>query len=188
MTRARLPCSLHFPDLSLRTKVSIIQHIFFSRSHEFTNRYVRDFIVETWERHRLWVTKYHCLPTSILQKNSACWIVHSDQVCGALSYYIKKKYHRRRSRRNVVQMHSAIREDRTSPVNPTWTGHRMVCNLWQGVYYSTGVVYINIVMSCGSSHMHAMQNTKQTWWCLSIAWVVHLKPLFQRVLVNLKHT
>ena len=37
MTRARLPCSLHFPDLSLRTKVSIIQHIFFSRSHEFTN-------------------------------------------------------------------------------------------------------------------------------------------------------
>ena len=38
MTRARLPCSLHFPDQSLRTKVSIIQHIFFSRSHEFTNR------------------------------------------------------------------------------------------------------------------------------------------------------
>ena len=38
MIRARLPCSLHFPDLSLRTKVSIIQHIFFSRSHEFTNR------------------------------------------------------------------------------------------------------------------------------------------------------
>ena len=38
MTRARLPCSLHFPDLFLRTKVSIIQHIFFSRNHEFTNR------------------------------------------------------------------------------------------------------------------------------------------------------
>ena len=38
MTRARLPCSLHFPDQSLRTKVSIIQHIFFSRSHEFANR------------------------------------------------------------------------------------------------------------------------------------------------------
>ena len=37
MTRARLPCSLHFPDQSLRTKVSIVQHIFFSRSHEFTN-------------------------------------------------------------------------------------------------------------------------------------------------------
>ena len=37
MTRARLPCSLHFPDQSLRTKVSIIQNIFFSRSHEFTN-------------------------------------------------------------------------------------------------------------------------------------------------------
>ena len=28
MTRARLPCSLHFPDQSLRTKVSIIQHSF----------------------------------------------------------------------------------------------------------------------------------------------------------------
>ena len=37
MTRARLTCSLHFPDLSLRTKVSTTQHIFFSRSHEFTN-------------------------------------------------------------------------------------------------------------------------------------------------------
>ena len=37
MTRARLPCSLHFPDQSLRTKVSIIQNIVFSRSHEFTN-------------------------------------------------------------------------------------------------------------------------------------------------------
>ena len=44
---------------------------------------------------------------------------------------------RRRSRHNVVQMHGTIREDRTSPVNPTWTGHRMVCNLWQGVYYSS---------------------------------------------------
>ena len=30
---------------------------------------------------------------------------------------------------NVVQMHGTIREDRTSPVNPTWTGHRLVCNL-----------------------------------------------------------
>ena len=39
MTRARLPYSLHFPDLSLRTKVSIIQHIFFSRSHEFTTTF-----------------------------------------------------------------------------------------------------------------------------------------------------
>ena len=38
MTRARLPCSLHFPDQSLRTKVSIIQNVFFSRSHEFTNK------------------------------------------------------------------------------------------------------------------------------------------------------
>ena len=26
-----------------------------------------DFIVETWERHRLWGIKYHCLLTSILQ-------------------------------------------------------------------------------------------------------------------------
>ena len=62
------------------------------------------------------------------QKNSACWIVHSNQVCGVLSFYIKR-YHRRRSRNNVVQMHGTIREDRTSPVNPTWTGHWMVCNL-----------------------------------------------------------
>ena len=68
------------------------------------------------------------------QKNSACWIVHSNQVCGV--FYIKR-YHRRRSRHNVVQMHGTIREDRTSLINPTWTGHRMVCNLWQGVYYSS---------------------------------------------------
>ena len=35
-------------------------------------------------------------------RNSACWIVHSNQVCGVLSFCIKKRYHRR-SRRNVVQ-------------------------------------------------------------------------------------
>ena len=52
------------------------------------------------------------------QKNSACWIVHSNQMCGVLLYYIKKGYHRR-SRRNVAQMRGAIREDRTSPVNST---------------------------------------------------------------------
>ena len=57
-----------------------------------------------------------------------CRIVHSNQVCGVLLYYIKKRYHRR-SRHNVAQMHGTIREDRISPVNPTWTGHRMVCNL-----------------------------------------------------------
>ena len=80
-----------------------------------------------------------CFPRIVCcysQKNSVCWIVHSNQVRGALPYYIKERYHRR-SRRSVVQMHGTIREDRTSPVNPTWTGHRMVCNLWQGVYYSS---------------------------------------------------
>ena len=70
------------------------------------------------------------------QNTSACWIVHSNQVCGVQSFHIKI-YHRSRSRHHVVQMHGTIREDRTSPVNPTWTGHRMVCNLWQGVYYSS---------------------------------------------------
>ena len=80
-----------------------------------------------------------CLPRLLCyysRKNSACWIVHSNQVCGVLQYYIKKRYHMR-SRRNVVQMHGTIREHRTSLVNPTWTGHRMVCNLWHGVYYSS---------------------------------------------------
>ena len=33
--------------------------------------YMRDFIVETWERHRLWGIMYYCLPTSILPLHSA---------------------------------------------------------------------------------------------------------------------
>ena len=70
------------------------------------------------------------------QNNSACWIVHLNKMCGVLSYYIKKRFHMR-SRRNVVQMHVSTREDKTSPVNPTWNGHRMVCSLSQGVYYSS---------------------------------------------------
>ena len=64
----------------------------------------------------------------LLAKITACWIVHSNQVCGVLSYDIKKRY-RRRSKRNVVRMHGMIREDMASPANPTWTGHQMVCNL-----------------------------------------------------------
>ena len=27
------------------------------------------------------------------------------------------------------KMHGTIRKDRTSLINPTWTGHRMVCDL-----------------------------------------------------------
>ena len=48
--------------------------------------------------------------------------------CVEYYYIISRRYHRR-SRRNVAQMHGTIREDRTGPVNPAWTGHRMVCNL-----------------------------------------------------------
>ena len=93
------------------------------------------------------------------QKNSACWIVHSNQVCGV--FYIKR-YHRRRSRHNVVQMHGTIREDRTSPSNPTWTGHR-----WSATCDREFTIVVhNIVMSQGSSHIHATQNTKQTRCCL----------------------
>ena len=61
----------------------------------------------------------------------------------------------------------------------------------------TIVVHINIVMFCGSSHMHAMQNTKRTW-CLSTPYasrrydtwckLFHIKPLFQRVFVDFQHT
>ena len=40
-------------------------------------------------------------------------------------------------RRSNAALHGTIREDMTSPVNPTRTGHQMVCNLWQGVYYSS---------------------------------------------------
>ena len=50
----------------------------------------------------------------------------------------------------------------------------------------TIVVHINVVMSYGSSHVHAMLNTKQTW-CWSTPWVFHLKPLFQRVLAHTMH-
>ena len=52
----------------------------------------------------------------------------------------------------------------------------------------TIVVHINIVMSCGNSHMHEMRHSKQTWWCLSTPWVFHLKQLFLRVLADLQHT
>ena len=64
------------------------------------------------------------VPTEDIQ--SACWIVYSNQVCGV--FYIKR-YHRRRSRHNVVQIHDTIREDRTSLINTTWTGHRMVYDM-----------------------------------------------------------
>ena len=50
--------------------------------------------------HRLYLST----PCCYSEKNSACWIVHSNQVCGVRSYYIKKRYHRRRSKRNVVRM------------------------------------------------------------------------------------
>ena len=60
-----------------------------------------------------------------------------------------------------------VREDRTSPVNPTWTGHRISATCDREF---TIVVHMNIVMSHGSLHMHAMQNTKLTL-CLSTPWV-----------------
>ena len=108
-----------------------------------------------------WRSRSHCIHCAACiprllccysPKNSACWIVHSSQVCGVRSYYIKKGYHRRRSRHNVVRMHGTIREDRISPVNPTWTGHRTVCNLWQGVY-------------CSSPHKHSDVLRKLTYAC-----------------------
>ena len=51
------------------------------------------------------------------QKNSACWIVHSNQVCGVQSLHMKI-YHRRRSRHNIVQMHH-VRYARTGPALST---------------------------------------------------------------------
>ena len=69
-------------------------------------------------------------------------------------------------------MHGTIREDRTS----LSTQHGLDIG-WSATCDRefTIVVHINIVMSYGSSHIHAMLNTKQ-------------KPLFQRVLVDLQHT
>ena len=96
---------------------------------------------------------------------STCWIVHSNQVCGVLSYHIKKRYHRRRSKRNVVRSHGTIHEDMTSPVNLTWAGHRMVCNVWQGVYYSVPHEHSDVLLTYACNAKH------QTSWCLSAPYV-----------------
>ena len=78
------------------------------------------------------------------QKNSACWIVHSNQVCGV--FYIKK-YHRTRSRHNVVQCME--RYARTGPALSTQHGLDIG---WSATCdrECTLVVHINVVMFRGS--------------------------------------
>ena len=78
------------------------------------------------------------------QKNSACWIVHSNQVCGV--FYIKK-YHRTRSRHNVVQC--MVRYARTGPAISTQHGLDIG---WSATYDRdyTIVINFNAVMFRGT--------------------------------------
>ena len=66
-----------------------------------------------------------CVPRLLCcysQKNSACWIVRSNQVCGVLLYYIKR-YHRRSSgEADATSFKCMVRYARTGPALSTQHG------------------------------------------------------------------